>query len=91
MLLQPYPPSLSILLRFGLLLAIIAASRSGQKRLPGGNEASQRWHQLNAAQSDERCCYASGLKQLEESTLPRPKSMAFIIGAQKSGESTPKW
>ena len=70
-----------------LLLAIIPDS-SGQMGLPG-NEASQRWRQLKAAQSDERCCYASGLKQLEESTLPRPKSMAFIIGAQKSGESTP--
>ena len=69
-----------------LLLAIIPDS-SGQMGLPG-NEASQRWRQLKAAQSDERCCYASGLKQLEESTLPRPKSMAFIIGAQKSGEST---
>ena len=90
--LPPYSASLSILLRFGLLLlAIIAASSSGQMGHPG-NEASRRWRELKVAQSDdERCCYASGLKQLEESTLPRPKSMAFIIGAQKSGESTSTW
>lgn len=32
-----------------------------------------------------RGCYAAGLKQLEESKVPRPLRMAFIIGAQKSG------
>jgi len=46
--------------------------------------ASHRGRTL--AKGEAKCCYAAGVNLLDESQAPRPKNMAFLIGAQKSGE-----